>query len=359
MTALKPYLRHWHRYRQQLRQGWEWWQQQLLQLCPDGLRQRLISGQTPGYLLINGDHYELLSHPDALDQPLLQVESSIEALPSALRQQLSAYDPLVILIPDSLVLRAPVQLPAVAAQHINRVIDHQLPQLTPFAPDQVYVAHQRQPSDPETLRLELQLVPKALVDIPLMQLRRWGLECQTLRPLSMAQRSGYSLLPPAPVSQRPLRQLNRLLLASNLLLLLALSALPLWQKQQQIHTLEAERNQLRASAEAVLETRQQLDLLIQVQQQLQQRRDQPGQHLPTLASLTEQLPDSAWLNQLSWQQNTLTLQGEADNASALISQLDQAGGFSQVEFGTPVTRNPDNGKERFSINLQLNTEATP
>lgn len=359
MTALKPYIHHLYRYRQQLRQGWQWWLQQLLLLCPAGLRQRLISGQQPGYLLINGDHFELLSHPDTLEPPLLVIEPDIEQLPASLSQQLSTYDPLVILIPDTLVLRAPIQLPAAAAQHIERVIDHQLPQLTPFAREQVYVSHQSQPGEPDTLRLELQLVPRALVDTALAQLHNWGLNCQTLRPLSMAQHPGYSLLPAPPASQRPLRQLNQLLLTSNLLLIIALTALPLWQKQQQIQTLETERDRLRASAQAVLETRQQLDQLNLVQRQLQQLRDQPDQHLPALASLSGQLPDSAWLNQLSWQQSTLTLQGEADNASALISQLDQAAGFSQVQFGTPVTRNPDSGKERFSINLQLNPGARP
>lgn len=359
MTALKRHLRHWHPYRQRLLRGWHWWQQQLLLLCPAWFRQRLISGQQPGYLLINGQHYELFNDPNALEQPLTVFEPDTAPLPQALRQQLERFDPLVILIPDTLVLRAPVQLPATAAQHIDRVIAHQLPQLTPFAPDQVYVSHQPLPCELDTLRLELQLVPKALVDTQLAQLRHWGLNCDTLRPLSMAHCPGYTLLPPPPVNRRPLRQLNRLLLAGNLILLVTLVALPLWQKQQQISALETERNRLRNNAEAVLQTRQQLDQLTQVQQQLQQKRDQPGRHLPALASLSTQLPDSAWLNQLEWQNNGITLQGEADNASALISQLDQATSFSQVEFGTPVTRNPNNGKERFSINLQFNHEATP
>ncbi|NCA70797.1 MAG: fimbrial assembly protein, partial [Sphingobacteriia bacterium] len=85
---------------------------------------------------------------------------------------------------------------------------------------------------------------------------------------------------------------------------------------------------------------------------LQQKWDSPNLLL-MLRDLTDLLPDDTWLQTLDYNNGELELRGESAQATALIGMLEQAPGFEQVSFRSPVTQVPQTGKERFNISLRL------
>lgn len=82
---------------------------------------------------------------------------------------------------------------------------------------------------------------------------------------------------------------------------------------------------------------------------LKQRR---GVGLRILDELSRIVPNSAYVSNLRYRENTVELQGSADNASSLIPLLERSPVFENVAFNAPSTRGRD-GKETFSIKADI------
>ena len=63
--------------------------------------------------------------------------------------------------------------------------------------------------------------------------------------------------------------------------------------------------------------------------------------------------DSTWLERLSLDGKQLEIRGESGKALTLIDLLEESDEFSNVRFKSPVTRNKDNGNDRFHIEATL------
>lgn len=73
----------------------------------------------------------------------------------------------------------------------------------------------------------------------------------------------------------------------------------------------------------------------------------------TLADLTDLLPDSVWLTDLSLRQKNLTISGFAQSAADLIGPIEAAPLFAAPQFESPVTRVPGQEGERFTIATRI------
>ncbi|MCV6590142.1 MAG: PilN domain-containing protein [Marinobacterium sp.] len=341
--------------RESFKQFWYWWSRQLL---PRGLWQYLDRSTQSGFLLLSrtqtlwlGQQLDSPSSSTRLPDPQTAENTS---LPTPVLQQLQQGKPPVILLDDSLILEVPLQLPVAARAYLKQVVERQLPKLTPFQADQVYYCYQQKRIENQ-LQITVWLVPRQLLAPRLAQLEAFGLKATIIRPARQARLHNCNLMPEPPARKNITRLFNKLLLTGNIVLIIALLILPLWQRQQQIQSLTQQRNQLRTQAEQVHQTRQQINQLVQLQQQLKSLQQIPA-HLPVLTQLTRLLPDTVWLSQLHWRAGQLTLEGEAPTASWLIGQLDNQPEFSNVRFITPVIRNRNNGNERFSIKMSLHNQ---
>lgn len=76
----------------------------------------------------------------------------------------------------------------------------------------------------------------------------------------------------------------------------------------------------------------------------------------TLGVLTDLLPDSVWLTDLSLRQKDLTISGFAQSAADLIAPIEAAPLFASPQFESPVTKVPGQDGERFTIAAKTESE---
>lgn len=74
---------------------------------------------------------------------------------------------------------------------------------------------------------------------------------------------------------------------------------------------------------------------------------------PVLDMLTRTLPDGAWLTGLRAEGAKLVLNGQADDAAALVQRLAGQPGVHDVRLASPATRGAGAAKETFIIELRL------
>jgi general secretion pathway protein L len=70
--------------------------------------------------------------------------------------------------------------------------------------------------------------------------------------------------------------------------------------------------------------------------------------LDLLADVTERIPETAWVRDLTLNESELRLDGYADSASELLPLLDESPFFKEVAFLSTITKGKD-GKERFRV----------
>jgi general secretion pathway protein L len=78
---------------------------------------------------------------------------------------------------------------------------------------------------------------------------------------------------------------------------------------------------------------------------------QAEQVTPLLRTLSELIPDDAYLTTFNLRNERLTLEGFARSASDLIAGLERSRRFKDVKFTSPTTRTGD--KERFSLVAEI------
>jgi len=78
--------------------------------------------------------------------------------------------------------------------------------------------------------------------------------------------------------------------------------------------------------------------------------------LAVLQDLTKLLPRDTWLTGFDFNGDSVSIEGYADRASALLIKMGKSTFMTDFEFAGPVSRTPD-GKERFRMNFKLNASA--
>ncbi|MFV0680477.1 PilN domain-containing protein [Ottowia sp.] len=74
---------------------------------------------------------------------------------------------------------------------------------------------------------------------------------------------------------------------------------------------------------------------------------------PALDMLTRALPDGAWLTSIRVEEAKLVLNGQADDAAALVQRLSGQPGAHDVRLASPATRGAGASKESFIIEMNL------
>lgn len=74
---------------------------------------------------------------------------------------------------------------------------------------------------------------------------------------------------------------------------------------------------------------------------------------PVLDMLTRAVPDGAWLTSIRVDGTKLVLNGNADDAAALVQRLSAQTGVHEVRLASPATRGAGAAKETFIIELNL------
>ena len=90
---------------------------------------------------------------------------------------------------------------------------------------------------------------------------------------------------------------------------------------------------------------------------LRESRENGSARIAIVGQLAEVLPDGVWLEQLSIDDERVTITGFGPSAAEVTRLLSELDGLSDIQFGSPVTRDNTQNLERFRINATFSGPA--
>lgn len=277
-------------------------------------------------------------------------------LPTWLARDVPSTASVRVLVPEQRVLSRTLQLPLAVEPDLQGMLALDLPRLTPFSREEVFLdaAVLNRDVDAKTLICRFAAIRRKDVE-PILDcldaLGRPGHAITVDPPFEVP----LDLLPATRRPQGDIRARQRTVLATGLAVTSLLMALygPLshqgvllthWQQEVAVQKDRA------AAAQSLLAQR---EAFLQRSQFIAARRTQRPPVMAALTELTTRLPDTAWVHRLMVQGMDIQIFGEADSATALIPLLEASERFEQVDFRSPTTRNETTAKDRFHIGLTL------
>ncbi len=266
-------------------------------------------------------------------------------------------------LPFSRVLERRLLLPPLAAAELAQAVQLEVAGASPFGAEQTVFGFAAHPAADKLTRVDLVITSRHEVEQTLRQAGAdpaaapevWVLPASTVPaggPVHPIVLAGYG-----EGQRRRIEQQGTVARAGLLMLALALlAALVLTptlmlrqraiQAQQSFEALQRQAAPQMAQRELMM---QRLERLQAVDKLLAQQLALP----PVLDMLTRALPDGAWLTALRVEGVKLVLNGQADDAAALVQRLATEPGVHDVRLASPATRGVGATKETFIIELQL------
>jgi len=352
-----------------------WWRAELLALVPERVRQ---VSRPQGRLVVKfeGDAaanlgFETPTKFTALGQvDRLADEGAADRVRAILVEARRAFPALhegwgvcLRLDPRSALIQT-IELPLEAAGNLREVIGYELDRYTPFRAEQVYYGYRVLPRDKaaERLAVEVILVPKEAADEALARARELGLAVERLDVASRSGEGGSAggLHVPAigAENRSPNRRIRALTVAAVILLVIAF-ALPFVATQRKAAAMVEEAAALRARAQMSEGTRSELQAIRGEQDFLVERKARTPMVSDLLLEVTRLLPDDTWISEFQAGGAELTITGVTRSASGLIALFERSGVFQNTNFKSPVTTDPSDGLEKFSIAAQIVEKRRP
>jgi general secretion pathway protein L len=253
-------------------------------------------------------------------------------------------------------------LPNAARRNLAELLGFEIDRETPFQRDEVHWTYVVRGQDARAglLNVDLVLVPRSAVDPLVEAARNAGLDpdgievstgsgAMTLLPLGSRKRGQWS------ETKRPLLPLAT---AATILAVLAVVT-PFAIQQWELSRIEARIAALEPSATEAATFRQLSGQIAATIDFLTKERSKNGSALAALAAATKSLPDDSYLSALSLRAGRLTMSGLSPSAAQLVGLLAEAPEFREPAFEAPVTRDPENELETFTISVALGSGGGP
>lgn len=272
--------------------------------------------------------------------------------------------PVVLRLPAATGLVCQDVLPASAERELAAIMGNKIDLLTPWPAEQVHADQRIDRRDDGQLAVSLVVAPRAAVaearrrlvalgleprGVDLVEDDPWALPTVDLAHGLVQSRRGTRWLAVAALVLLIPTLVAGLGLGQQILARKALIA----ERQQQVDALEqrlADLPELRASLEA---------LRSETRFVAERQREAPSP-LIVLEALSELLPDSVWLSDLTIEGGNVTLNGFADDAAAVLGLVEGSPYFAGAEFRAPSTRErvplPDGSERevsRFSVAARI------
>lgn len=239
-------------------------------------------------------------------------------------------------------------------ENIKQVVGYQLDRITPFTLDTAYFDAKVAKHDKanKVVLADIYVSPKVHVEQYLAKLRALGVpDIQVISALASSTQltKGLSTTasPPAPASSLPFYLFMMTLIASL--------AVPIWYKDRRLGQIEEAIASLQQKASAQIEVRDQLLAAEETLSFIGEKRKTAPVMLDVVEHLSAEIPPHTWVERLEINGNQVQIRGESEQALSLIDTLEISPYFEAVSFKSPVTRNPNSGKDKF--HLQATVEA--
>ena len=267
-------------------------------------------------------------------------------------------------LPDDLVLRRAVQLPAMSADDLLAAMSLEARSNSPFdADDLVWGGSLQTNASQPVQRAELVLASRKQVaqHLAAVQAGAAGVDWSGAEVWVIAANGQPVVFTGYGEGLREAYRRNRRRLAFGLLAALALGGAVLAitpSIQLRSRALEAAQahETLVKSAAPVVRQREQLMASVESLSALAELTNGRIEPLKVLDKLTQVLPDDTALQSIKLQGTKLIFTGQTGNASALLQQLGNVQGFKDVRAPAATTRLGNVGKEAFAVELTLDPE---
>ncbi len=339
---------------------WRWWLGELAGCLPGWLRAAF--GQRRRHLtvtVLDGEaHFELDRGRGASPLGRLVLGGADDG--SAARRLVRGARPgaaeVSLALPAGQVLRRVVDLPAAAAENLRQVLGFEMDRHTPFQASEVYFDFSVLAGDrrDKTIKVDLVVAAKAVVDRGLATLRSWDLAVDRVGPAG-AGAELFNLLPASAARGRA--ALSRrfsvaFAVAAGVLLAVALY-LPLARMQEVLALTEARLTAARSEAVVADGLKRRVDQMVARGRFVVERKRLQPTVTALIAEVSARLPDHTWLMQFAWRDGGVRLSGYSARPSSLIALLEQSALLSEVAFSSPVTMDQRVGLERFNVSAAV------
>lgn len=334
-----------------------WWGRSLARLVPIGLR-RALAGRRARLVAIAGPEIELrqVSGGRFADAGTLDTLGARERVRLARLAKRGRLD-VALMLPDHMLGRRQVELPAAAEADLQKVLGFEIDRLTPFQQSELYYAGEIVARDRErgTVEVAVTYAPKASVSDSLDRLEQAGFAATCLGAADEAQDDSALPSPnlmPAPPSRT--WTTGRTLASILCLAAIGLGAGLWWQamnaREAKIATLETELADLRRSL-----LQSQMDALPPGAEAALAAHDIKTGAMPMIGlldRLTDMIPDGTSIAVLEFGEGRIRLTGDSDDPAGLVGLFEEAPDFADPSFEAPITRDGSDGRARFLLSLR-------
>jgi len=342
-----------------IRDGWNWWLIQLASiLLPRDPRKEVARlASTELYVARNSIQ---VFRGSQLTKPLqasqcVCTEETIDHAVQSLRKR----ENIIISLDEAQCFCRKVNLPANVGTRIQNILDLDVSRVTPFArADVVNAWYFTGETDSSAISIEHVIIRKRTVEDAIASIRRVG-----AKPVAIVvRRTGEAALPfvaeidGGNYGYKRFTAWVKTATASLGALILGAALLAGSGLHRQSLTLAAIDDQIAIAEKIAVKVRehvQKIETASQEVRALQQFHRQQNSLMDVWEELSRILPDSAWLQSLSFTQESVTAEGLAVSAEDLIPLLEASPLFEKVNFASPVYQDPDEKRAHFSISFQL------
>ncbi len=332
-----------------------WWRTELGGMLPEGLRHRFEGRLETLRLTQVGDELQICRGEGARSVELGRVDMS---RPEAGERLGSVVDPLdggstrveVVVPPEKLLIKQ-IQLPLAAEEDLREVLGFEMQRQTPFRAEQVYFDFRvlaRRPGS-QQLDVRLTVVPRTVVESVLGLLTGWHL----VQAEGGGGEDGVFVFVPDDGEGRRSSSVQRVLMAVNAVLLVAVVAIPFTQQREVLDGLRARLAEVRDAATTASNLQQRIDEHGAQSRYLFDRKSRRPASVELIEELSRRLPDDTWLFRAEIRDGKVHLQGTSSRASSLIAGLEASGMLEDVRFASPVTQDGASGRERFHLSALI------
>lgn len=339
----------------------QWWGEGLYKGLPAKLR-KLFSTELPCLTLhmLPEQRIETLWKQDGKREdrgtfPLQQLASiSEDLIPAKMRDK--SYQ-VALRLNEEQVLHLQHHFPEAVKDNLHQVVGYQLDRLTPFNVENAWfdVKLAKHDKQRQEVLADIYISPRYVVDQVSRELTESGLK-PVQQVLTKNKDIQLRLLENRAEETIQSQSWSKIPLYFLLFALIASLLAPIAYKYRRVGQLDTALADLRRSSAEQLAVRDKLMVAEDALAFVEAKRKSSPVALDVVEKLSSGLPAHTWLERLSIRGNVLEIRGESAKALTLIDQLENAPEFAKVRFKSPVTRNKDNGRDRFHIEATLEAE---
>ena len=325
-----------------------WWQQQLKECVPLGLRNKLAQARRPALWSPTDDRVWLAAGALSESKPFLS---------SALAQRGGSA---AVVVGEVNGFRRELEMPLAVQDRLQQVLGYELDRLTPLKASELYYDFRIKQKNLSagTCTVELAAAPRMRVDPMLAEANRRNITVTRMLLSPSDVDTSLDLLKIAQTSadddNKPRSWITPALFALCMALVIALVALPLWQMRQRILALQPIESSAKTDAQIASVVQQQLEKQISEYNLPLARKYSGPLVVQLLDDLSKRLPDDTWAQSIeirtipTQKTKEVVLQGETGSGGKILQIVQESPLIKDPTFKATMTRVAPNA-ERFHI----------